>query len=176
MTTHQVVLNHETYTGPKANNPVIAVGQFMDYRKPESHWLGFIRDGFGAPQKKLVTTKPVKDMVRDAFQDALKQRGLYSDLDNAKYILNVDVIRYDCNQLMRREAHIKLDVQIQDSATNQEVFLDHIVVDNTEFTMATGIFASVEDLRKLTEKTLAQAVKDVFDNPNLKKLYQQEKR
>lgn len=174
--TTQVMLSHETYMGPKANNPVIAVGKFTDYRKHGSNWLGAIRSGMGQPLKTLETPKAVTDMVRDAFQDALKQRGLYSDFDNAKYILNVDVIQYDCNQVTRREAHIKLDAKILVSATNQEVFSDHIVVDNVEFSMAGGVFGSVEDLKKLAEKTLSQAVKDAFNNPNLKKLYQQEQR
>ena len=163
----------------RAQKLIIQLLQLGSLRTIESMdligWELFVAE-MGQPLKTLETPKPVKDMVRDAFQDALKQRGLYSDLDNAKYILNVDVIQYDCNHYARREAHIKLDIKIQVSATNQEVFLDHIVADNVEFTMSGGIFGSVEELRKLAEKTLAQAVKDVFNNPNLKKLYQQEKR
>ena len=82
--THLVVLNHEQFMGPKANNPVIAVGQFTDSRKHGSNWLGAIRSGMGQPLKTLKTPQPVKDMVRDVFKDALKQRGIYSDLDTTR--------------------------------------------------------------------------------------------
>lgn len=174
--TSQVQMDHKKYEGPKANNPVFSVGQFEDSRKHGSHWLGAIRGGFGNPLKTLETPKPVKDVVRDAFQDALKQRGIYAHLDNAKYILNVDVLQYDCNQYVRKEAHIKLNVIVVDSTTNKEVFSDYVVVDNVEgsiVSMKAGIFGSVEELKNLAEKTLTQAVNEVLRNPSLRRLYQQ---
>lgn len=174
--TTPVQMRHEAYAGEKANNPIIAVGQFSDYRKHDPNWLGAIRGGFGNPLKTLETPKPVKEVVRDAFQDALKQRGLLASADDAKYRLNVDVLQYDCNQFVRKEAHIKLDVKVIDLANNQQVFSDHVAVDNVEgslLSVKTGIFASTEELRILAEKTLAQAVNDVFNNPDFNRLYRE---
>jgi hypothetical protein len=170
-------MNPEAYVGQKINNPVMAVGQFTDHRGHGSHWLGAIRGGFGNPLKTIETQIPVKDVVQDTFQSALRQRGLYSDYDTAKYILNVDVLQYDCNQVGRKESHIKLDVLVANSETKQKVFSRHIVVDNVEgsvLSMKAGIFASVNDLKELARKTLSQAINDIFNNPNFKKLYQKE--
>jgi hypothetical protein len=172
-TTQVVQMNHERYTGQKINNPVVAIGQFSDYRKHASNWLGAIRGGYGNPLKTLETPKPVKDIIRDAFQDALKQREIIATLDSAKYLLNVDVLQYDCNQVLRKEAHIKLDVKVIDVNAKQQVFSDRIVVDNVEgslLSMKTGIFASIDELKALAEKTLLQAINDLFSNPNFIRL------
>jgi len=168
-------MNHEAYVGQKINYPIMGVGQFTDYRGHGSNWLGAIRGGYGNPLKTIETNVPVKNIVKNAFQSALEQRGLYSNYETAKYILNVDVLQYDCNQLVRKESHIKLNVLITDSDTNQKVFSDHIIADNVEgssLSIKTGIFASVNDLKELAEKTLSQAINNFFNNPNFKRLYQ----
>ncbi len=172
--TTQVRMDHEPYVGETFHNPIISIGQFSDHREHGANWLGAIRGGFGNPLKTLETPEPVKYVVRDAFENALKQRGLYSDFDDAKYVMNVDVIQYDCNQYVRKEAHIKLDVQMVDRVTNHEVYSDFVAVDNVEgsaISVQTGIFGSVEDLETLAEKTLAEAINDVFSNPALQRLY-----
>lgn len=176
--TTQVQMRHEKYTGEKANNPIIAIGQFSDYRKHGANWLGAIRGGYGNPLKTLETPRPVKEEVREVFQDALKQRGLYANPDNAKYMMNVDVLQYDCNQFVRKEAHVKLDVKVIDLSNNQQAFSDRIVVDNVEgslLSVDTGVFGSVEVLRTLAEKTLMQAVNELFNNPNFTRLYAERK-
>ncbi len=173
--TTQVQMQHESYTGEKASNPIIAVGQFSDSRKHEANWLGAIRGGYGNPLKTLETSKPVKDVVRDAFQDALMQRGLLAGPDDAKYLLNVDVLQYDCNQYVRKESHVKLAVNVVDIESTQQVFSDRVVVDNVEgsiLSLKTGVFASVDELKQLAELTLTQAVSNTLENPGIKRLYQ----
>lgn len=172
--TTQVQMQHEPYGGEKTDNPIIAIGQFSDYRKHDPNWLGAIRGGYGNPLKTLETPKPVKDVVRDAFQDGLRQRGLLASADDAKYILNVDIQQYDCNQYVRKESHIKLDIKVVDIKSNQQVFSDRIAVDNVEgsiLSMKTGVFGSVEELKNLAEKTLAQAVDNALDSPGFTILY-----
>ncbi len=172
--TTQVQMQHKSYSGERADNPIIAIGQFSDYRKHDANWLGAIRGGYGNPLKTLETPKPVKDIVRDAFQDGLRQRGLLASADDAKYLLNVDVQQYDCNQYVRKESHIKLDVKVVDIRNNQQVFSDRIVVDNVEgsiLSMKSGVFGSVEELKNLAEKTLGQAVDGALDSPGFTRLY-----
>ncbi|WP_296807738.1 SHOCT domain-containing protein [Thiocapsa sp.] len=172
--TTQVQMQHKSYRGERADNPIIAIGQFSDYRKHDANWLGAIRGGYGNPLKTLETPKPVKDIVRDAFQDGLRQRGILASADDAKYVLSVDVQQYDCNQYVRKESHIKLDIKVVDIKNNQQVFSDRIAIDNVEgsiLSMKTGVFGSVEELKNLAEKTLAQAVDGALDSPGFTRLY-----
>ena len=59
--------------------PVVEVNSVMDQREDTSNRIGAIRRGFGNPLKKLETPVPVKDMVRDAFVERLRARGLLAD-------------------------------------------------------------------------------------------------
>jgi hypothetical protein len=173
--TTQVRMEQQTYTGAKANHPVIAIGAFTDQRKHDPKWLGAIRGGFGNPLKTLETPKPVKDVVRDAFEQGLKQRGLLAIAGKATFTLNGDVVQYDCNQYVRKEAHVSLTMKLVNTATNREVYSKAIAIDHVEgsrMSMKTGIFASVDDLKALAERTLAQAVRDFFDDPGFKNIYQ----
>ena len=173
-TTTRVSMEQQKYTGAKENHPVIAVGTFTDQRKHEPNWLGAIRGGYGNPLKTLTTPKPVKEVVRDTFEQALQQRGLAAAVGKAKYRLDGDVVQYDCNQYARREAHVSLTLKLVNLATGREVYSKAIAVDNVEgsrLSLKTGIFASVDDLKVLAERTLAQAVSDFFADPGFKQAY-----
>lgn len=172
--TTQVKINHKRFTGPKENHPVIAIGNFSDLRNHEPRWLGAIPGGFGNAVKTLETSKPVKDIVRDAFAQALEQRGLAAPAGKEIYRLDGDVVQYDCNQYARREAHVSLTLKLVLAATGREVYSKAIAVDHVEGSRAslkTGIFASVDDLEALAERTLAQAVNDFFADPGFKRAY-----
>ena len=148
------------------NASIILVDEVNDHRKHDQRWLGAIRGGYGNPLKTLKTPKPVKDVVKDTFIDALKNRGLLASGDRIKYYLNVDVNQFDCNQYVRMEAHVKLSVKLIDAQNNNVVFSDFSSVDNVEgsvFSLKTGIFASTEALRKLAEKTLTQAIDEILN-------------
>jgi len=57
--------------------PVVAVMQVTDRRedgREDPNWIGTIRGGFGNPNKRLEA--PVPEVVRQAFVDALRARGL----------------------------------------------------------------------------------------------------
>ncbi|MBI2241910.1 MAG: SHOCT domain-containing protein [Magnetospirillum gryphiswaldense] len=144
----------------------VAVDAITDSRKHDANWLGAIRGGFGNPLKTLVTDVPVKDVVADAFRAGLSARGL--NTTNSKYVMSLNVVQFDCNQYVRREAHARIDMVLHDRATGAEAFrktasADLVVGDL--ITMDAGIFAEVEDLRKVANDALQQAVDMALDDP-----------
>ena len=57
----------------------LLVGNFIDKRGEPATWLGAIRGGFGNPLKNLESDKPVADLVKAAFADGLRARGVAPD-------------------------------------------------------------------------------------------------
>ena len=138
-----------------------------DSRKHASNWLGAIRGGFGNPLKTLTTDVPVKNVVENAFTAALKARGLLASTGGV-YGMQVVVNQFDCNQYVRREAHVRLHVSMVKLASGQQIYARDIRVDKVTGSMITfnvGIFAAVEDLRKLANQALQEAVDQALDDP-----------
>jgi uncharacterized lipoprotein YajG len=141
-----------------------------DHRKHAANWLGAIRSGFGNPLKTLETPVPVKDMVAKAYEDGLKARGLFAS-SKAKYGMKVDVSQFDCNQYARREAHIRFDISLIELQSQKSIYDTVVTVDRVTGSVITfdaGIFASVEDLRKLANETLQEAVDKTLDDQKLR--------
>ena len=160
-------------TSVVASQPAVAATNSVkilsvsDSRKHDPYWLGAIRGGFGNPLKTLNTEVPVKDVVENAFTSALKARGLLAST-GGDYGLEVVVNQFDCNQFLRREAHVRLHVSMVVFASGQQIYAKDIRVDKVTGSMITldaGIFADVEDLRKVANQALQEAVDKVLDDP-----------
>lgn len=173
-TTSQVALD---YSPPPAmlvapaGQSLVAVGRFSDDRGEPSNWLGAIRGGYGNPLKKLETSEPVSDLVSKTFAAGLKARGLAGDSSNVRYLLSGSIKRLACNQMARREANAELEVVLSESAGGTRIFSNVYRASNVEGSVLspfTGVLASVEDLRVLTEKTLRQVVDQALDDPALR--------
>ena len=120
--------------------------------------------------KTLETPVPVKDMVAKAYKDGLEARGMLAPR-KAKYGMKVDVSQFDCNQYARREAHIRFDISLTELQTGESVYDTVVTVDRVTgnvITLDAGIFASVEDLRKLANEALQEAVDKTLDDPKLR--------
>lgn len=52
----------------------IEIKEFLD-KRPETDKIGYKRDGFGQKAAKIVTKKPVTQIVREAFVAAFKKNG-----------------------------------------------------------------------------------------------------
>lgn len=152
-------------------HPVVAVGSFTDQRKHDPNWLGAIRGGYGNPLKTLQTPVPVSEVARKAFIDGLSARGLYAEQGNAPYTLKVDVRQFDCNQFVRREAHVDLLLTLTETATGKTIVTEPVkrdVVNGSLLAFDTGIFASVEDLRAIARQALQDAVDAGLDGVEFK--------
>lgn len=151
-------------------NPIIEMGSVIDQRTNGSHSLGAIRNGFGGALKSLETRPPVAEVVKVAFEEGLKARGLAAPIGTGKYQLNVTILKFDCSQYVRREAHARFQVLLL--AVSGKSQYEHETVANevegSRFALDTDIFASVEDLRKVANELLQRAVDEALDDPGLR--------
>ncbi len=149
----------------------VTLGEFVDQRGHGARWLGAIRGGLGNPLKTLETDRTVREVVRDAFRDGLAARGLLAEAEGAPLALQVAIVRYDCNQVARREAHADFDLRLIDRETGRTAYRRRVTVDRVDGTILTlnaGIFGSIEDLRKLANDVLQQAVDQALDDSALR--------
>lgn len=151
---------------PVEQRALVSVGPFTDTRKHAPNWLGAIRGGFGNPLKTLETPVPVREVVRQAFVDALRARGLLNESGEGRFVLTANVVQFDTNRFVRREAHAKFAMSLIERVNSREVVVELTQVDTIEGSLValdTGIFGSVDELRADAEKTLRQAVDKFLD-------------
>lgn len=152
-------------TGDASNAVEIAV--VTDHRESDPNWLGAIRSGFGSELKTLETTEPVKELVKTAYADGLRACGMLATAAG-RYELRINIIRFNCNQYVRREAHIRFEVFMIKKSTSRKVYDEEIIVDKVTgdgLTFDAGVFASVEDLRVIANQVLQEAVDKTLNDP-----------
>lgn len=153
-----------------ADSPALQVGRFVDQRGEPEHWLGAIRGGFGNPLKNLESSVPVSKLVEKAFAEALQARQFSLPASGAAFQVAGVIKRLDCNQIIQREANADFDVTVTDLASGKVIFTRTYTANNAETAlMSSGVFASPEDLRAITERTLHDAVNRALDDPDLRK-------
>lgn len=168
--TNAVQLTYDTSavaSQPAAAASSVEIMSVGDNRKHDPYWLGAIRGGFGNPLKTLTTDVPVKDVVENTFTAALNARGLLASTGGV-YGMQVVINQFDCNQVVRREAHVRLHISMVDLASGQQIYAKDFRVDKVVGSIGaldTAIFAAVEDLRKLANQALQEAVDQALDDP-----------
>jgi hypothetical protein len=154
---------------PLASGSSVAAGKFIDDRREPAKWLGAIRGGYGNPLKVLEVEDSVAAMVERAFAEGLKARG--GGASGSRYEVRGSIRKLDCSQYVRREAHAVIDVVVVETASGRERFRRSYasdVVEGSVINLATGIFASVEELRQTAEKALREVVDKALDDPALR--------
>jgi len=164
-----VRLTYSPNSAPSSTSPNIQIGTVTDARKsPDTTYLGEIRSGWGTPMKSLRTPDMVVEEIRDAFEEGLKTRG---QLGTGQHRLDVKVIKFDCNQFVRREAHADFEFTLTDRATSKVEYTSRVVkteVQGSVFAFDVAAFASVEDLRAVANEVLQEAVDGVLDDPGFR--------
>ncbi|WP_158933109.1 hypothetical protein [Acidisphaera sp. S103] len=164
-----------SYSAPPAealpaaeHHPVIAIKAVVDDRTNGSHWLGAIRGGYGNPLKTLETDQPVKDVVAQAFSDALAARGMLAKASTESIEMTITIHRFDCNQYVRREAHADFEITLTNAHTGTPVYSDRVTADDVNgsvFAMDVAIFGSVDKLRMVAVGTMREAIDKALDKP-----------
>ena len=149
----------------------VAVGSFVDSRgEADPTWAGAIRGGFGNSLKVLALDKPVADVIKAAFADGLRARGASPSLTGGQPQLTGVVRKFECDQYVRREATIELELTVLDSNGHTKFTRSYRsnTLDGSVLTLSTGVFASVEDLRAVMERTLRETVDKALDDSALR--------
>lgn len=155
--------------------PVVAIGRVTDARPDAAgsarNWVGTIRGGFGNPIKQLDTTAPVAEVVNDAFRDGLRARGLLAPSGTpAKHALDVVVEQFNANQLVQRVADARFAVTLTDPRTGAVRWrgTGTGAANSTSagsVLVASGVFASVEELRLTAQRAMSDAVDNALNQP-----------
>ena len=156
----------------KATSSPVSVGSFVDARgEQQENWAGAIRGGFGNPLKVLELDRPVAaDVVRTAFADALRARGVGPTPSGSGTQLSGVVRKFDCDQYVRREATIEVELTVL-GTDGQSKFTRVYRGNNVEgspVTLNAGVFGSVEELRAVLEKTLRETVDQALEDTALR--------
>jgi uncharacterized lipoprotein YajG len=155
---------------PSTTIAAVTVGSFVDQRGESATWLGAIRGGYGNAIKKLESERPVAELVKAAFSDGLRARGIPVNEDTAKTQITGIIKKLDCSQYVRREAHVDIEITVLDKSGRQRFTRKYTAsnVDGSLLSFDVGVFASVEDLRAIMEKTLHEAVDQALDDSTLR--------
>jgi len=143
----------------------VDVGDFTDNRHEPARWVGAIRGGYGNPLKTVETDKPVSDVVKDAFRQALAARGLFAE--NGRFIVSGWIDKLEGDQYARREATVQLHVSVTDRIAHREVLnrpASGNQVAGSLVTLKAGVFGSVDELRLLIERVLSETVDGFVDS------------
>ena len=64
--------------------------------------------------KTLTTEEAVSEVVQGAFEGALQARGIPSEGADP-FTMRINLVRFDCSQYVRREAHANVAVMLEGS-------------------------------------------------------------
>ncbi|HEX5125697.1 MAG TPA: YajG family lipoprotein, partial [Rhodocyclaceae bacterium] len=121
----------------------------------------------GNSLKTLVSNQPVAVVVQNAFADGLRARGVPTSSD-AKLSLSGTIQKFESITVIHRGATIAIDLDVTDVASGKKVFSKNFVTDLEEDSGAAGVFASIDDLRKLVERGLRETVDKALDDPEVR--------
>ena len=149
----------------------MVVGSFQDARNArDERWIGAIHGEFGNAVATLHADVPVSDLVRNAFVDALKARGIAADARRVGARLEGRIITLECDQSVRREATIKIELVIRD-ANGIETFTRSYAssrVDRSPLSFSTRVFGSTDEVRAVMDKTLRDTVERALNDSALR--------
>nr|WP_231372020.1 MULTISPECIES: YajG family lipoprotein [unclassified Thioalkalivibrio] len=145
----------------------VEMGPVTDSRQHGANWLGAIRGGFGNPLQTLETEEPVSDVVRDQFITGLEQRGMLAEEGEGDFVMEVDIEHLDSNQVMRREAHSRLNVTLLEPGSRQIAHENSVRASNVEGGAGGGVFASIEKLEEILTRTLWETIDEALDDERL---------
>ncbi|MCK6421358.1 MAG: YajG family lipoprotein [Aquabacterium sp.] len=163
-----------TYSPPSASQTLagirpVDVGSFLDQRGEPATWLGAIRGGFGNPLKTLESDVPVSKLVQDAFSSALKARGATIATSSPELQFSGVIKKLFCNQVVQREANVEIEVQVTEISSKRVLLSRTYSATNYESAFfATGVFASTDDLRALTERTLREVIEQALNDSSMR--------
>lgn len=153
----------------------VAVGSFVDARGEQNPaWSGAIRGGFGNAIKVLELDRPVAEVVKSAFSDGLKARGLSPGVPGSGAQLTGVVRKFECDQVVRREATVEIELTVVDASGQSKFSRTYRSnnIDGSYLNMSTGVFGSVEELRLVLEKTLRETVDKALEDGALRSAMQ----
>ena len=110
----------------------VTIGNFADNRGTDPYLLGAIRGGVGIDLKNILADKPVSELVRAAFVEALAARKITEATATSRVAIEGTIVKLDCSYLFNREAHVQLQVNVLSLPARTVIFSKFYGTDNEE--------------------------------------------
>lgn len=143
----------------------VTIGNFADNRGTDPYLLGAIRGGVGIDLKKILADKPVSELVRAAFVEALAARKITEATATSRVAIEGTIVKLDCSYLFNREAHVQLQVNVLSLPARTVIFSKFYGTDNEEGGRGAGILGDTDHLTQLQQRTLNQTLDKVMIDP-----------
>jgi hypothetical protein len=151
--------------GPIAH--VAAVQNLRGTGGEDPVWIGTIRGGYGNPLKTLEADRPLDQVARRAFDDALAARGWLAP-ENPRVEIEIVMREFVANRYVRLEATAELELIMRERSSGRVLWQDRENVTNVEgsiLALDSGVFADPAGLHSLMLRTMNQAIDRLLDRP-----------
>jgi hypothetical protein len=144
-----------------AEQKTVGIGSFSDARGVDPSILCQVRNGYGMAVKTVNTDKPVSEIVRAEFADALAERN-FTQSASAPVSISGTITKLGCDYLMSKS--FAADIQLAVYAMPQHV----IVYQQTYNThrsqggAGAGVLADIDGLTKIEEEVISQTIDKAF--------------
>lgn len=140
----------------------VTIGNFADNRGTDPYLLGAIRGGVGIDLKKILADKPVSELVRAAFVEALAARKITEATATSRVAIEGTIVKLDCSYLFNREAHVQLQVNVLSLPARTVIFSKFYGTDNEESGRGAGILGDTDHLTQFQQRTLNETIDKVM--------------
>jgi hypothetical protein len=143
----------------------VAIGLVTDNRGTYSRWVGSVRDGFGIPVKKVYTKEDTVDVVKNAFSEALKKRGIDVGNDLAKVAIEAVVMQFDCTAIFGYEANASIQASIVSIPSKTVIYSKVYSAETKQGGFGGGLYGGYKKMPLLAQSTLNQTIDKFFADP-----------
>lgn len=141
----------------------VALGSFSDARGVDSSILCQVRNAYGIAVKKVSTDKPVSDIVRTAFADALAERN-YQQSASGTVSVSGTIQKLGCDYLMNKQFVADIQLNVYSVPSHAMLFTQIYSTHHTEGGAGAGVLADIDGLTKIEEGVINQTIDKAFDD------------
>ena len=148
--------------------PIIKIGTINDVRKLRGAEIGKIRNELGIPIKSISAKRPISEITKTAFTHALQSRNLLNE-ESAKYVLNADILEFQCNQYSTQNAECRIRVHVYNIKSGRLVFSQYYYATKTKVSPNVTYWSKVDEIAGVASEALQDTIDRAVDDPTLRK-------
>ena len=148
--------------------PEFTVGAFANKRGLDSRYLGTVKLPLGVPIEHVNSTAPVEAVVANAFAHALRNRGMLTDSDKARFLITGDVLDLHAELLVHPYASAKVRMNVVEVGSGRVLFSNVYSAERQSAAYRPGSGSPIPILQELTSRALQDAVDHATDDPDMR--------
>lgn len=139
----------------------VGVGSFSDARGVDSSILCVVKNGYGMAVKKVSTDKPVNEIVRTEFADALAERN-FRQSASAPVSISGTINKLGCDYVMNKEFIADITLAVYGMPQHVVLYQQTYSTHKVEGGAGAGVLADVDGLTKIEEDVISQTIDKAF--------------